>query len=37
MPGTMLFGSVAEQVLRSVYLTVITVVPEAHLPVQSSI
>jgi hypothetical protein len=29
----MLLGSVAEQVLRSVYLPVITVVPEAHLPV----
>jgi nucleotide-binding universal stress UspA family protein len=29
----MLIGSVAEQVLRSVYLPVITVGPEAHLPV----
>jgi nucleotide-binding universal stress UspA family protein len=33
--GKMLLGSVAEQVLRSVYLPVITVGPEAHLPVQS--
>ncbi len=32
----MLLGSVAEQVLRSVNLPVITVGPEAHLPVQSS-
>jgi nucleotide-binding universal stress UspA family protein len=31
----MLLGSVAEQVLRSVNLPVITVGPEAHLPVQS--
>ncbi len=31
--GKMLIGSVAEQVLRSVYLPVITVGPEAHLPV----
>ena len=33
--GKMLLGSVAEQVLRSVNLPVITVDPEAHLPVQS--
>ena len=32
----LLLGSVAEQVLRSVNLPVITVGPEAHLPVQSS-
>jgi nucleotide-binding universal stress UspA family protein len=32
--GKMLIGSVAEQVLRSVYLPVITVGPEAHLPVE---
>ena len=32
----MLLGSVAEQVLRSVNLPVITVGPEAHLPVQAS-
>jgi nucleotide-binding universal stress UspA family protein len=32
----MLLGSVAEQVLRSVNLPVITVGPEAHLPVESS-
>src|SRR5208283_2007132 len=31
--GRLLLGSVAEQVLRSVYLPVITVGPEAHLPV----
>jgi nucleotide-binding universal stress UspA family protein len=31
--GKLLIGSVAEQVLRSVYLPVITVGPEAHLPV----
>ena len=31
--GKLLLGSVAEQVLRSVYLPVITVGPEAHLPV----
>ena len=31
--GQLLIGSVAEQVLRSVYLPVITVGPEAHLPV----
>ena len=30
--GKLLIGSVAEQVLRSVYLPVITVGPEAHLP-----
>jgi nucleotide-binding universal stress UspA family protein len=34
--GKMLLGSVAEQVLRSVNLPVITVGPEAHLTVQSS-
>ena len=34
--GKLLIGSVAEQVLRSVYLPVITVGPEAHLPVASS-
>lgn len=34
--GKMLLGSVAEQVLRSVNLPVITVGPEAHLPVLSS-
>ena len=34
--GKLLIGSVAEQVLRSVYLPVITVGPEAHLPVDSS-
>ncbi len=33
--GKMVLGSVAEQVLRSVNLPVITVGPEAHLPVQS--
>jgi nucleotide-binding universal stress UspA family protein len=33
--GKMLLGSVAEQVLRSVNLPVLTVGPEAHLPVQS--
>jgi nucleotide-binding universal stress UspA family protein len=33
--GKMLIGSVAEQVLRSVYLPVITVGPEAHLPVDT--
>ena len=33
--GKLLLGSVAEQVLRSVYLPVITVGPEAHLPVDS--
>jgi nucleotide-binding universal stress UspA family protein len=33
--GKLLFGSVAEQVLRSVHLPVITVGPEAHLPVAS--
>ena len=33
--GKMLLGSVAEQVLRSVNLPVITVGPEAHLPVHS--
>ncbi len=33
--GKLLLGSVAEQVLRSVYLPVITVGPEAHLPVAS--
>jgi len=33
--GKLLIGSVAEQVLRSVYLPVITVGPEAHLPVDS--
>jgi nucleotide-binding universal stress UspA family protein len=32
--GKLLIGSVAEQVLRSVYLPVFTVGPEAHLPVQ---
>jgi nucleotide-binding universal stress UspA family protein len=32
--GKLLIGSVAEQVLRSVYLPVITVGPEAHLPVE---
>ena len=31
--GRLLIGSVAEQVLRSVYLPVMTVGPEAHLPV----
>jgi nucleotide-binding universal stress UspA family protein len=31
--GKLLIGSVAEQVLRSVYLPVVTVGPEAHLPV----
>jgi hypothetical protein len=31
--GKLLIGSVAEQVLRSVYLPVMTVGPEAHLPV----
>jgi nucleotide-binding universal stress UspA family protein len=31
--GKLLLGSVAEQVLRSVYIPVITVGPEAHLPV----
>ena len=34
--GKMLLGSVAEQVLRSVNFPVITVGPEAHLPVLSS-
>ncbi len=34
--GKLLLGSVAEQVLRSVYLPVITVGPEAHLPVNKS-
>ena len=34
--GKLLLGSVAEQVLRSVYLPVMTVGPEAHLPVASS-
>jgi nucleotide-binding universal stress UspA family protein len=34
--GKLLLGSVAEQVLRSVNLPVITVGPEAHLPVQLS-
>jgi nucleotide-binding universal stress UspA family protein len=34
--GKMLLGSVAEQVLRSVNLPVITVGPEAHLPVHSN-
>ncbi len=33
--GKLLLGSVAEQVLRSVYLPVMTVGPEAHLPVAS--
>jgi nucleotide-binding universal stress UspA family protein len=33
--GTLLLGSVAEQVLRSVNLPVITVAPEAHLPVDA--
>jgi nucleotide-binding universal stress UspA family protein len=33
--GKLLLGSVAEQVLRSVYLPVMTVGPEAHLPVGS--
>jgi len=33
--GKLLLGSVAEQVLRSVYLPVITVGPEAHLPAES--
>ncbi len=33
--GRLLIGSVAEQVLRSVYLPVITVGPEAHLPVDA--
>ncbi|MDR3727456.1 MAG: universal stress protein, partial [Terracidiphilus sp.] len=33
--GKILLGSVAEQVLRSVNLPVLTVGPEAHLPVQS--
>ena len=33
--GKMLLGSVAEQVLRSVNLPVLTVGPEAHLPVES--
>jgi len=32
----LLIGSVAEQVLRSVYLPVITVGPEAHLPVEQA-
>ena len=35
--GKMLLGSVAEQVLRSVNLPVITVGPEAHLPVESGV
>ena len=34
--GKLLIGSVAEQVLRSVYLPVITVGPEAHLPVSGN-
>jgi len=34
--GKLLLGSVAEQVLRSVNLPVITVGPEAHLPVENS-
>jgi nucleotide-binding universal stress UspA family protein len=34
--GKLLLGSVAEQVLRSVNLPVITVGPEAHLPVEGS-
>ena len=34
--GKLLLGSVAEQVLRSVQLPVITVGPEAHLPVSAS-
>jgi nucleotide-binding universal stress UspA family protein len=34
--GKMLLGSVAEQVLRSVNLPVVTVGPEAHLPVEDS-
>ena len=34
--GKLLIGSVAEQVLRSVYLPVITVGPEAHLPVDDA-
>jgi nucleotide-binding universal stress UspA family protein len=34
--GKLLIGSVAEQVLRSVYIPVITVGPEAHLPVDSA-
>ena len=34
--GKLLLGSVAEQVLRSVNLPVMTVGPEAHLPVESS-
>ena len=34
--GKLLLGSVAEQVLRSVNLPVITVGPEAHLPVEDS-
>jgi nucleotide-binding universal stress UspA family protein len=34
--GKLLLGSVAEQVLRSVNLPVITVGPEAHLPVESN-
>ena len=34
--GKLLLGSVAEQVLRSVHLPVITVGPEAHLPVSAS-
>jgi nucleotide-binding universal stress UspA family protein len=34
--GKLLLGSVAEQVLRSVNLPVITVGPEAHLPVESA-
>jgi nucleotide-binding universal stress UspA family protein len=33
--GKLLIGSVAEQVLRSVYLPVMTVGPEAHLPVDT--
>ena len=33
--GKLLIGSVAEQVLRSVYLPVMTVGPEAHLPVNT--
>jgi nucleotide-binding universal stress UspA family protein len=33
--GKLLLGSVAEQVLRSVYLPVMTVGPEAHLPMAS--
>jgi nucleotide-binding universal stress UspA family protein len=35
--GKLLIGSVAEQVLRSVYLPVMTVGPEAHLPVPQGV